>query len=117
MDYYGGSLHCSGWKVIVILVVAEKFMVFSTKFHCISILIVSPQNAEILVGTNDLSTGGTYHSIQAFVSHPEFNKPRFAYDVGLMSIAGTIEFSDRVQAIDLSADVVPQDTELKLSEF
>lgn len=78
--------------------------------------IVSPQSAEILVGTNDLTTGGTYYGIEAFVSHPEYNKPRFAYDVGLILVSGNIAFSDRTQAIELSADAVPHDTTLKLSK-
>lgn len=64
-----------------------------------------------------MSAGGAYYNVGKFIAHPEFNKPPFAFDIGLMQIAGKIEFSDRIQPIKLSPNEVPNDSLLKLSKL
>lgn len=63
-----------------------------------------------------MSAGGKFYSVEKLIAHPEFNKPPFAFDIGLMRIVGKIEFSDRVQPIELSSNEVPHDSLLKLSK-
>lgn len=75
----------------------------------------SPQNTQILVGTNDLRKGGAYYKVEKLIAHADYNNPQFAYDIALIRIKGKIEFNDRVQPIEYSPDEVPDDAEVQLT--
>lgn len=71
----------------------------------------------MLVGTNDLKKGGTYYQSKKIFSHSRHNNPYFANDIALISIDGSIQFNDKVKAIDYSSEYVPENTTLQLSKY
>lgn len=84
-----------------------------TASHCV--VGHTPKSLTVLVGTNDLRNGGTYYKVDSFISHENYNRPRFANDVAVIKVKGTIEFNDRVQPIAPSPDPVNDGDELLLT--
>lgn len=76
-----------------------------------------PENLEVLVGTNDLKSGGTYYKVEKYIKHPKFNKPNFANDIALMRVKGSITLTKKVQSIEFSSDDVPENSTLQLSKL
>lgn len=62
---------------------------------------------EILVGTNDLKSGGTYYKIKQYIAHENHDRPRFAYDIAVIEVSKTIEFNKKVQPIEYSREEIP----------
>lgn len=73
----------------------------------------TPQSIQILVGTNDLKNGGTIYKAEKLINHEKYGQPAFAYDIGLIQVEGTIEFTEKVQPIKYSNTVVPGDVALQ----
>lgn len=63
----------------------------------------------MIVGTNDLSTGGIRYNVQKLIIHEKYNKPLAANDIGLIKINGTIKFDGKnVQPIKYSKKKVKE---------
>lgn len=56
----------------------------------------------MLVGTNDLNSGGTRYQAQQFITNEGYDQPSFANDIGLLRVDGSIEFNEKVQPIKYS---------------
>jgi len=92
-------------------ILSNKYLL--TASHCV--VGHSPNSLTVLVGTNDLQNGGTYYKVEKYFSHEKYNRPRFANDVAVIQVKGTIEFNDRVQPIEPSPDQVNDGDELTLT--
>lgn len=62
----------------------------------------------MIVGTNDLKTGGIRYNVKQLIMHEKYNQPLAANDIGLIKIDGTIKFDDKVQPIKYSNKIVSQ---------
>lgn len=96
------------------LIISERWILSAA--HCLD--HTSAQYVDVLVGTNDLKNGGKYYKAKKFILHENFNKPQYAYDIGLIKVNETIEFNALVQPIEPSsedADLIPKDADLRLS--
>lgn len=92
-------------------VISDKYIL--TAAHCVQGQNINKFN--ILVGTNDLNSGGTYYTPEAFEKHENHNHPRFANDVAVIRVKGTIQFNDLVQPIEYSPDEVPNGADVQLT--
>lgn len=68
---------------------------------------------KVLVGTNDLTSGGQRYKIKEMIRHEQYNQPSFANDIGLIRIDGRIEFNEKVQPIKYSDKFVEGGTHLQ----
>lgn len=84
-----------------------------TASHCV--YGQSPRSLQVLVGTNDLQSGGTYYQVEKFITHERHNRPRFANDIAVIRVQETIEFNDRVQPIAPSKEEVEEGAILTLT--
>lgn len=71
-----------------------------TAAHCAT--AVPPHDIQVLVGTNDLESGGARYSVEKLITHESYNTPYYAYDIAVIKVKNSIEFNDRVQPIELS---------------
>lgn len=62
---------------------------------------------EILVGTNDLESGGVKYKIAQAIKHEKYGTNGFSYDIGVLEVRKEIEFNEKVQPIKYSAEEVP----------
>lgn len=63
-------------------------------------------NIRVLVGTNNLRSGGTTYKALKSIIHEKYNKPkRLANDIALLQVEN-IQFNDKVQPIKYSEDFV-----------
>lgn len=69
---------------------------------------------EIVVGTNDLKSGGTRYKVERFIGHEKYDKPQFAFDIAIIRVKGEIEFNDKVQPIKYSDKFVEANTKLDI---
>lgn len=70
------------------------------------------QDIQILVGTNQLSSGGSFYRVKKIILHPKFGQPKldesesgqlqFANDIGLIQTDSLITFNEKVQPIEYS---------------
>lgn len=74
-----------------------------------------PENIKILVGTNDLKSGGKLYPVSKLIAHEDYNQPHFANDVGLILIDGEIEYNEKVQPIKYSNKFVKGGTKLRVT--
>lgn len=70
---------------------------------------------EVLVGTNDLRSGGTFYKVEIAKIHKQHNRPAFANDIAVLRVKGTIEMNEKVQPIELETEEVPDGTTLQLT--
>lgn len=68
---------------------------------------------KILVGTNDLNSGGRRYKVKKLLKHEQYNQPAFAFDIALVGIYGPIEFNEKVQPIKYSNKFVKAGTHLQ----
>lgn len=73
------------------------------------------QNITILVGTNNLKSGGKFYQPEKFIAHEKYHHPSFSYDIGLILIDGEIEFNEKVQPIKYSTKFVEAGSKLRLT--
>lgn len=66
-----------------------------------------------MVGTNDLRSGGQRYKVKKLIQHEKYNRPPFAYDIGLIRVDGRIEFNEKVQPIKYSNKFVEGGTHLQ----
>lgn len=67
------------------------------------------EDLHIYVGSNDLKGNGTYYKAEKIIVHQQHNSPPLANDIAVIRIQGALELSDRVKAIEYSAEEVPDD--------
>lgn len=58
-------------------------------------------------GSNDLNGNGTYYKLEEIVIHEKYDEPKFAYDIAVIRVRGSIALNDKVQSIELSPEEVP----------
>ena len=92
-------------------IISNKWVL--TASHCVSGR--TPGSLDVLVGTNDLTKGGTYYKVEKFYMHENYNEPMYANDVAVIRVKGTIEFNDRVQPIEPSDEEVQDGAEVQLT--
>lgn len=63
----------------------------------------------VIVGTNDLETGGRQYSARQLIMHEEYNQPLGSNDIGLIKIYGTFQFDEKTQPIKYSDKFVDAD--------
>lgn len=68
-----------------------------------------------MVGTNDLTNGGKYYQVEKLTAHKSFNSPLYAYDIAVIKLQEKIEFSEKVQPIELSNEDVPDRAQVQLT--
>lgn len=105
---YQGSLQVNGRHICGCAIISEKFLL--TAAHCIT---SPPEDTEILVGTNDLYSGGKRYKVKQVIPHERYNEPSFANDIGVVRIDGKIEFNEKVQPIKYSKRVVESGAHLQ----
>lgn len=66
---------------------------------------------EIMVGSNNRASGGTFYTPRKYVTHERFNHPFYANDIGLI-LVDKIEFNDKVQPIKYSKKFIDSETTL-----
>lgn len=66
---------------------------------------------EILVGTNNLKSGGKYYQAEYLKMHEEYNFAARSGDIGVIRIMGKFKFDAKVQPIALSSEDVPDGVE------
>lgn len=71
----------------------------------------------ILVGTNNLKSGGKYYAIDNVIEHEKYFDPPLAYDIAVVRVTESIEFSEKVQPIKLSTTEVPDGVDLVVTRF
>lgn len=69
----------------------------------------------ILAGTNDLSSGGNRYTSEKVIRHELYDDHKYAYDIGLVRVNGTIEFNDKVKPIKYSSKPVPSGAALQIT--
>lgn len=104
-----------------------------TAAHCVFKRNVSA--LEILVGTNDLTNGGTYYKVSNRLSYNDDNKNTWKIiyiskvdkyvtheryflvvnDIAVIRVKGNIEFNTNVQPIALLSDEVPHEADVQLT--
>lgn len=67
----------------------------------------------ILAGTNDLTSGGTRYACKNSIRHERYDDPKYAYDIGLIRVNGSIEFNAKIQPIKYSSETVPNGAALQ----
>lgn len=60
----------------------------------------------MIVGTNDLETGGIQYNAEQLIMHEKYNQPLASNDIGLIKINGTIKFDEKIQPIKYSSEMV-----------
>uniref|UniRef100_A0A182JP57 Apyrase n=1 Tax=Anopheles christyi TaxID=43041 RepID=A0A182JP57_9DIPT len=75
-----------------------------TAAHC---AILPPKLVQVLVGTNDLRSGGKRYAVEEFYVHSRFNKPPFHNDVALVKLQTPLQYDDLVQPIEYSERQLP----------
>lgn len=63
----------------------------------------------VIVGTNDLESGGRQYSARQLIMHEEYNQPLGSNDIGLIKIYGTFQFDEKTQPIKYSDKFVDAD--------
>lgn len=53
--------------------------------------------------------------MRKLIAHEKYNRPNFAYDIGLILIDGSIEFNEKVQPIKFSNKFVNEGAELRVT--
>ncbi|XP_031631968.1 chymotrypsin-2-like [Contarinia nasturtii] len=97
------SQHTCGCAII-----SENWIL--TAAHCVG---GSTSNIEILVGTNDLQSGGTRFTPERFIIHESYDRPRrMQNDIALIKMA-KMQFNSNVKPIKYSTNFVKDGAQLQ----
>lgn len=66
-----------------------------------------PKNVQVVVGARLISSGGTFHTLDKIVNHPNFDASRAANDVSVLRTAKDIVFTKLTQPIALPKNDIP----------
>lgn len=66
---------------------------------------------QVLVGTNNLKSGGQKYGINLIISHENYNQTNRANDIAMVKVSGPIAFNANVHAIKLPSCSVARDSE------
>jgi len=103
---YQCSLQQNGRHFCGCAIIEEQWILSAA--HC---LVIGINGVQILVGTNDLKSGGVRYTPKKYIIHENYGKPNFANDIGLIQV-DKIEFNEKVQPIKYSSKFVEGGTEL-----
>lgn len=63
-----------------------------------------------MVGRNNLWSSGTRYNVAEVTRHQDYNDPRLANDIAIVTTDRNIEFNDKVQPINISNEPTKKDT-------
>ncbi|KAF5285990.1 hypothetical protein FQR65_LT12987 [Abscondita terminalis] len=87
-----------------------------TAAHCVEILlIVQVLKAIVLVGTNNLQSGGQKHSIEQVIVHDEFDPYIVKNDIALLKLSKNVNISDIVKIVPFDSVPPPDYSACQLS--
>lgn len=69
---------------------------------------------KIVVGTNDLKSGGTQYKVDSFIPHEKYDMPQFANDIALIRVQDEIQFNDKVQPIELNKEFIEAESKVEI---
>ncbi|XP_031637916.1 chymotrypsin-1-like [Contarinia nasturtii] len=104
---YQCSLEYKGKHNCGCVIISDQWLL--TCAHCLGSGI---KDATVLVGTNDLESGGVRYTPRKYIKHERFNESPLSHDVGLLQI-DQIEFSEKVQPIKFTSNYVQAGAELQ----
>lgn len=96
------------------IVLLRKFIIFRNKKNKLIVIFICSKwfyfsrgikDVTILVGTNDLKSGGVRYTPEKFIMHEKYNRPPLANDVGLIRVK-SIELNENVQPIKYTSNFV-----------
>lgn len=100
-----------GWEIPLFSISSKRktIQIYSLKFRYRR----DPENFDILVGTNTLSSGGPRYKVNQIIQHedyfmPEYGKPDIHYDIALLQMQTPIPFTAKVQPIKYSLEEVEE---------
>lgn len=71
----------------------------------------------MVVGTNDLATGGQSYQVERLIKHEDYVKETHLNDIAVLRVTGKFEFNDRVGKIELSTEEAPHNAKVKFVGF
>lgn len=78
-----------------------------------NIFFSGTSNIQVLVGTNDLQSGGTRYKPERFIVHESYNRPNtYQNDIALIKME-KMQFNENVQPIKYSENFVKDGTQLQ----
>ncbi|XP_045510196.1 chymotrypsin-2-like [Colias croceus] len=89
-NFYG-SHFCGG------SILNERWIL--TAAHCT--VGSTPRSMKVIVGTNSLVKGGQKYSVEKIIVHKDYDAGLIQNDISVVKVTENIEFSDRVQPIEL----------------
>lgn len=85
-----------------------------TAAHCL--MEARPSDMTVVVGTTQLSKGGSRFRVVRLVVHPEYERSRAANDIGLVQIRGIfLWLPNRVRKIEISKSYIEDGTEATIT--
>lgn len=88
---------------------------FAKCLYLLYSLRIYPQDISIVVGTNQVNSGGYRYPVRKIVQHAGFSSSTFRDDIALIQVALPFTFTDRIQPIPLDQGEVPIGGQLTLS--
>lgn len=85
----------------------------ATAAHCLRGYL--PSGYLVLAGTNNLKSGGVTYTPDKLIIHPQYNKPNFHNDIGLVRVKEEIQFTDKVKPIEYLWHEVPSNATITLT--
>lgn len=74
------------------------------------IVNILPKNLQVVVGTNDLKSRGQNYTVRSPIKYEKFKYKESYYDIAMVEVREEIEFNEKVQPIQLSAEEIPEGT-------
>lgn len=73
------------------------------------------RDIQVLVGTNDLESGGQRYNVEKIKIHENYDQSNFANDIAVFKVRGVIKFNMKAKPIQYSATEVPAGTNAQLT--